>query len=1216
MKISYRGLLVKFLIVLLVISGIYAYGTITANSANDDGPESIGLYPADYFFTLTEDQNGKVVEIPVDSSTGELQDLIDQGKIKLEFNRDSAKPYSDAALFPNQKKGGLIGDWKTSGGASMFDNVAMSPVEKDGKVYLSVTMDVKTYFTDRWGAIDFSVPHINGGAYLDICGYFNLNAKVDNDIVGSVATKIIPYNKFHTMDEMYAAMDKMAKANTDTYVEKFSMGTSTGGKDMPYLIIAKDKASVDAWLKFTNDAEKDPDAALAAIRSGNAGNLKVPVFYSNVHANETAASDGILDFAWKLITQNSIDYKYLTGFTEEGETALKNQMGAVGGAGNLAIPDLVKDKASYLGFIKGGANDMSTVVDLNKYYNVDDRSVDVSALLDDVFFIIVPEENVDGRQFLTRTGLNGYDFNRDNAFQTTEETKNMQRLIGKFNPLVLTEFHGRIKNFQCEPCDPPHEPNFEYDILSRHLMKAGEALGIAAVANNKSYNSYAIPMRDYLSYTGNKTGDGKDETYWADPWDDMSTSYTPQFAMLHGTVAYTVELPAYSDDTTIAASYGMLGQAKYVSDTKLDLLKNQVEIFKRGADNYNSNGYDEVGQWFADQHDVEGAESKLFRPEYDSPGENGNFYPEAYIIPLNGSMQNNIQAAKDMLTWLGRNDVKVNFAEKSFTLDGKTYPKGTPVVSMYQAKRSVANGVLYDGTFIDTWSTLYSEGVTSFNKSRGFDMEKVTRPADFETIKAALGTPQDADGINTNIAQVNGAFEGKEKADVVIYNTSIAAVEAVNALLKDGYEVGMITEGELMGNFVCSNAAYEKAKFTYNYVFKAKGLYGKNTIVAKKILKPADVYVVGKPASNSAGFIDTTLVSAAYDYNYDRMAMKLMGFKMTEDVAASDVILGASDLNKNASALAAVKAGKPYIGYGREVGKIQSSLFSGNMNRKSLGGLDLFAYVTYPEKTLVNASYINKADPLLYGYGMGYFSKVPEGSKILVKTDGGRKPMEGFISTEQSGDSAISALLDGSIQGFEYTGNSMDVVLFANTLTNKVHQRDEYTYISNFIFSRTLGDAYTAFTTEPPDPDVDDGQPGKNEIYRIIKGADSTWLKGSKQGLLIASNASFSKFKDVLIDGKTLANKKDYAAAEGSTVITLSRDYLEALEVGEHNITIQSSDGLARGKFTVKKSSASVTTGKGITTGDNSNFPIYLSVLAIAVIGGALLLFFKKRSHK
>ncbi len=69
------------------------------------------------------------------------------------------------------------------------------------------------------------------------------------------------------------------------------------------------------------------------------------------------------------------------------------------------------------------------------------------------------------------------------------------------------------------------------------------------------------------------------------------------------------------------------------------------------------------------------------------------------------------------------------------------------------------------------------------------------------------------------------------------------------------------------------------------------------------------VYISGKPADNDKGFVKTTLVSGSYEYNYDRQAMRTLGFTVTDDASQADLIIGAAALDEQA--LAAVKSGTP-----------------------------------------------------------------------------------------------------------------------------------------------------------------------------------------------------------------------------------------------------------------------------------------------------------------
>lgn len=1055
----------KFISMLLVVLMLVSIVPITASADPASASfENVSGEGKD-IISLAEGREYKA-SIPISAD-------VDPATITWTMVKDSSKSYVSKELFPNQTEGGALSTWICDDGKTPFFNeVKTSVSDSNGQKTLVAEFSTNDFFYGyNWWTgesyPDNSAPHDEGGAYLDSCGYFNLTATdAQGNVIGSVPVKIAPYDSFHTMDEIYTELDEMVAAakNSGVFVQKYSMGKSSGdiydALDMPYLIVAKDQATVTKWLEFTQKAETQPDQVLADIKAGKYDDIKVPVMFSNIHANEVAATDGIMEFAWMLVKaaagDGKLSYNNLTGFTADGQTEFSSEKAA----SKMAVPELVKDSATYLGWLTAENNGQSGVVDLDKYYTQETVNTTIDELLDGVFFILVPEENVEGRTYITREASNGYDLNRDNSFQTTEETQNMQKLIATFNPVSLTEFHGRVSAFQCEPCDPPHEPNFEYDLLADHLIAGGEALGIAAVANNDTYNSFVIPQRDYLTDNGDGT------TYWADPWDDMSTSYTPQFAMLQGTVAYTVELPGYNDAGAQLVQYGCLGQANYIAGEKLGYLTSQTKIFSRGVNNANSDAYDLVGQWLCDQNDVEGAESDLFRPEYDGKGENGNFYPECYIIPLDGVNQTNLQAAGDMMEWLSRNDVKVLVTDKEFTYDGVTYPAGTMIVSMYQAKRSVANGVLYDGTLITSWTVLYSEGITSFNETRGFDMVTVTEPAAYKTIKAVSGDWMDHDACLSYIANKLGSyFTGKTGEYVVISNASEDSTAAVNALLKAGKSVGMVTDSEsdFYGDFVCSYADWQTV--SAKYVLSGTGVAEADVPAAKTITKAPKVYITGEVGADDAGFKWTSRINWSHgNWNYDRVALELMGFDTTSDPAQADLIMGASALND--AAKAQVLAGTPYIGYGSSA--TRKNIFGSDLTRSAADGMDCLGYVTYPNTTLVNASYVMDNDDVLYGYGVGYFSKIPEGAQVLVKMDGSKTPTEGFIKMIDADQTAAAkAYLDGSVQAISYQGkltadaqDEINVVYFANSLTHKVHQRDEYAFISNFAFSNLLGDDF------------------------------------------------------------------------------------------------------------------------------------------------------------
>ena len=1002
-----------------------------------------------------------------------LQQMIDEGKVKFSLTRD--KGLFDPAVYPNQTLGGPLEDWKTvatkdtrrgvdAPSVNLFKNIEMTAEEYDGKANVVLTFDNEMLFGVN--GLDNRARALVRSRMFDYVGTYQLTCDVDGQTV-SRDVDIRPYDEFNTQEEIDAKLPQLAeKANANgLYAKVEAFGTSAQGREMKALIIAADEKDLEDYQALKKMAMEDPAAVQEKIKNGEL-EYKVPVFYSNVHADEISAVDGVMEFANDVAEAKPFDYTRLTGLTDEGKAELKAEMDADG----TVWSDLIKDKVTGVGYIRGndgngngvdlggsgsvsGLNDASadlTDEQFDQYYTQATQTFDSKEILKHVFFVLIPSENVDARSVNVRTNGNGFDLNRDNTYQTQPETKAMTKLISEWSPISLHEVHGYYQQYQIEPCSPTHDPNNEYDLFIDKAMEQGEYFASVSVANNETLNSAQIPMRDYLK----RQDDGS--VAWDSPFDDMSTSYTPQYAMMHGTNAFTIEIPVATSDGVHALEYGFIGNAQFVVENKDELFLNQLERWRRGVENIDS---PEIRKYYVSQNDEKGAEADSFRP---NDNENHNFFPEYYVIPTGAESQQDRAAAAESIQFLIDNDVKVSRLTKDTKVGDKTYEAGTVVVDMHQAKRNMANCALYPNLVINDWSagSLYSEPVTNFSAFRGYDMD---------TVRTAGAFPKES------LEQIGEApkFETSVKGEgvvTVISNDSLQAVRAVNDLLGQGAKVGLITEGEHEGDYVVSTADFGLVQG--KYVLTAT--QGNETPKASNIKNDLEVYVPRAYGEFKKDADGNEFGLKNYDNrhntqgNWDLFAMaKQMGFKLAGSLDEATVIAG-SQYPADADAVAGkIKAGTPYVGYTADALQFVKDAGLAELDyAEEVGwmGFDALTTVEFPEDDIVTATYKAEGDYLMYGYGGNYFVKIPQGAKTLVRTTDDDF-VEGFMCQE------FIDKYKGQVQAISVVDGDTDMVLFANTLTNKAHQQDDYRYLTASIYSRAL-DGDFAEIPVPGNPDT------------------------------------------------------------------------------------------------------------------------------------------------
>ena len=131
----------------------------------------------------------------------------------------------------------------------------------------------------------------------------------------------------------------------------------------------------------------------------------------------------------------------------------------------------------------------------------------------------------------------------------------------------------------------------------------------------------------------------------------------------------------------------------------------------------------------------------------------------------------------------------------------------------------------------------------------------------------------------------------------------------------------------------------------------------------------------------------------------------------------------------------------------------------------------------------------------------------------------------------------------------------------------------------------------------------------------VIKGKGQSVNQGEKKELSFTSNASYDDFKYVKLDGNEL-DPKNYTVKEGSTIVTLNKDFVSTLKAGKHILTIVSETGEASVEFTVNKTSTAKPSKNTTNTGLVSNIGLWISLMFTSLDAMCIGLICRKRKMK
>lgn len=133
-------------------------------------------------------------------------------------------------------------------------------------------------------------------------------------------------------------------------------------------------------------------------------------------------------------------------------------------------------------------------------------------------------------------------------------------------------------------------------------------------------------------------------------------------------------------------------------------------------------------------------------------------------------------------------------------------------------------------------------------------------------------------------------------------------------------------------------------------------------------------------------------------------------------------------------------------------------------------------------------------------------------------------------------------------------------------------------------------------------------------VYEVTEGANQKYTITKNSEAKFKINADFRLFDDgkVYVDNE-LVDPKNYKAESGSTIITLKKEFVDTLSVGEHTLKVLFNDG-GEAITTFNVARVTVPTDNP-QTGDNIGFYIISGILSIVGLAGAGIFYRRKQTN-